>query len=190
MRIFGITLRDRDGWPVVTFEGFNPITNPIRLLLHTNIAKTWELRKRTIDCPWDNTTVEDCEECVQARTYAGENGIDFAAVRQKVESRPIDNSDLRAGLKAATKMVANVAQGHMSIQHAMTFADLEGVYCITRPKYWERRVIIAMSGNDQTLHLIHTRMASSGSAYCPTIEDLNATDWSVYYPEKACASVE
>lgn len=34
-------LRDKQGWPVVTFSGFHPITNTIRRIIHTNIRQTW-----------------------------------------------------------------------------------------------------------------------------------------------------
>ncbi len=37
-------LRDYLGYPVVTIEGFHPFTNLIRLVLHTNIKKTWLFR--------------------------------------------------------------------------------------------------------------------------------------------------
>jgi hypothetical protein len=46
-------LRDKYGWPVVTIEGFHPIINTIRYLIHTSIKKTWTLRRREQACPWD-----------------------------------------------------------------------------------------------------------------------------------------
>jgi activator of HSP90 ATPase len=44
-------LRDKYGWPIELFIG-KPITNFIRLLVHTNIRKTWRLRN------WDGSGVE------------------------------------------------------------------------------------------------------------------------------------
>lgn len=55
-------LRDKYGWPVTTIEGFHPIINTIRYMIHTNIKQTWKMRKRTKDCPWD--VVHD--NCTQA----------------------------------------------------------------------------------------------------------------------------
>ena len=37
-------LRDRYGWPVELIIGY-PVKNFIRLLIHTNIFKTWKHRK-------------------------------------------------------------------------------------------------------------------------------------------------
>jgi len=52
MKIRNAYVRDSYGWPVVFIAG-SPITNVIRLLLHTSVRKTWEMRKRTKPEPWD-----------------------------------------------------------------------------------------------------------------------------------------
>ena len=41
-------LRDKWGWPVVTIKG-RPITNFIRRVIHTNIAKTLRNMRTSID---------------------------------------------------------------------------------------------------------------------------------------------
>lgn len=44
MKIGKTYLRDVFGWPVETYKGFYPLTNFIRLVLHTSPSKTWKYR--------------------------------------------------------------------------------------------------------------------------------------------------
>ena len=42
-RFCGMVLRDRLGWPVVTFKR-KPFVNAIRYILHVDIINTWKMR--------------------------------------------------------------------------------------------------------------------------------------------------
>lgn len=53
MKLFGVYLRDKYGWPVTLIEGTHPFTNTMRMLIHFNTRQTWVHRKRTEARPWD-----------------------------------------------------------------------------------------------------------------------------------------
>ena len=67
MKIGKTYLRDSYGWPVETYEGFYPVTNFIRLVIHTNVFMTWKHRKQADANPIAGTFDHGCGGCCEAK---------------------------------------------------------------------------------------------------------------------------
>lgn len=56
-------------------------------------------------------------------------------------------------------------------------------YTISRPKYLERKTFIQAHGDFDTLTQHRYDLDMPGTTFCPTVEDLVATDWRFFIPE-------
>ena len=72
-------LRGKDGWPVELLIG-RPITNAIRLLIHTSIRETWKRRKEgpiaeaaRLLREWQQEMIHEPRSAVAVATWLREN---------------------------------------------------------------------------------------------------------------------
>lgn len=71
----------------------------------------------------------------------------------------------------------------MILQDAISECIRHGTHCVTRSKYAERRTLIEVREGAQTLKQHSWALPTIGLDYCPTLEDLEAHDWEIVYPE-------